>query len=66
MRTEAEAVHFLKSAQLATQKACVIRLAPTPGGPRRYRIFPDEEVYQDYLRRVGGEGGKSQILNPKS
>lgn len=56
MRTEAEAVHFLRSAQIATGKKCIMKLVRTPGGPKKYRIFPDEEAYEDYLYRLNSAG----------
>lgn len=52
MKTKVEAVHFLKGAEVSTGKKCIMRLTPLPGGFKKYKIFPDEQAYNDYLSRL--------------
>lgn len=52
MRSQREAVHFLKSAQVLTGKACFVRPGQTHRGRREsrvWKIFTTEEDYQSYI-----------------
>lgn len=49
MKTEDEAIHFLKSAELRTGKKCFVRHVKI-GEFDRWKIFTSEEDYENYLR----------------
>jgi len=48
MKTEEEAIHFLKSAQLKTEKKCFVRKVKL-GKFENWKIFTSENDYQSYL-----------------
>jgi hypothetical protein len=48
MKTEEEAFHFLKSAQLKTEKDCFVRKVKL-GKFEKWKIFTGEDDYQNYL-----------------
>ncbi|HEU4541580.1 MAG TPA: hypothetical protein VFR23_10695 [Jiangellaceae bacterium] len=52
MRSHREAVHFLKSAQVVTGKACFVRAVAKRRGSREstmWKIFTSESDYQSYV-----------------
>jgi hypothetical protein len=48
METEAEAIHFLKSAELRTGKKCCVRHVII-GRFDKWKIFTSEEDYRSYV-----------------
>ena len=49
MKTDEEAIHFLKSAELRTGKKCFIRQVKI-GQFEKWKIFTSEEDYESYLK----------------
>jgi len=49
MKTKEEALHFLKSAELRTDKKCFVRHVKI-GKFEKWKIFTSEEDYESYLR----------------
>jgi len=49
MKTEEEAIHFLKSAEIRTGKNCFVRRVKL-GKFEKWKIFTSEEEYQSYLK----------------
>jgi hypothetical protein len=49
MKTEEEAIHFLKSAELRTGKKCFVRHVKI-GKFEKWKIFTSEEDYKSYLK----------------
>jgi hypothetical protein len=49
MKTESEAIHFLKGAEVSTGKKCFIRHVKL-GKFEKWKIFTSEEDYQSYLK----------------
>jgi len=49
MKTEEEAIHFLKSAELKTGRKCFIRHVQI-GKFEKWKIFTSEEDYQSYIK----------------
>ncbi|OHE55104.1 MAG: hypothetical protein A3K61_01160 [Thaumarchaeota archaeon RBG_16_49_8] len=49
MKTEEEAIHFLKSAELKTDKKCFVRHVRI-GGFEKWKIFTSEEDYMSYIK----------------
>jgi hypothetical protein len=48
MKTEEEAIHFLRSAELRTGKKCFVRQVKI-GGFEKWKIFTSEEDYDSYI-----------------
>ena len=48
MKTEEEAIHFLKSAELKTGKNCFVRYVKI-GKFEKWKIFTSEEDYRNYI-----------------
>jgi hypothetical protein len=49
MKTEEEAIHFLKSAEIITGKNCFVQCVKI-GKFEKWKIFTSEEDYQSYLK----------------
>ena len=49
MKTEEEAIHFLKSAELRTGKKCFVRHVRI-GEFEKWKIFTGEEDYESYVK----------------
>jgi len=49
MKTEEEAIHFLRSAELRTGKKCFVRKVKI-GGFEKWKIFTSEEDYYSYTK----------------
>jgi hypothetical protein len=49
MQTEAEAIHFLKSAQLRTGKNCFVRHVRI-GKLDKWKIFTSEDDHKSYIK----------------
>jgi hypothetical protein len=50
MKSKKEAIHFLKSAQVQTNKECLIRSVYNKAGKVKWKIFTSEEDYESYIR----------------
>lgn len=50
MLTREEAIHFLKSAEVATGKRCFVREAMLPTGGKKWKIFTSERDYESYTK----------------
>jgi len=49
MKTEKEAIHFLKSAEMKTNKKCFVRHINI-GKFEKWKIFTSEDDYQSYIK----------------
>lgn len=49
MKSETEAIHFLKSAEVVTGRRCFVRKVANNAGKDKWKIFTSEEDYQSYL-----------------
>jgi hypothetical protein len=49
MKTEREAIHFLKWAEIKTGKKCFVRGIKNLAGKTKWKIFTSEEDYESYL-----------------
>jgi len=50
MKTEQEAIHFLKSAEARTGKRCFVRRVTFAPGIEKWKIFTSEDDYQSYMK----------------
>jgi hypothetical protein len=48
MKTESEAIHFLKGAEVTTGKKCFVRFVKI-GKFEKWKIFTSEEDYKSYI-----------------
>ena len=67
MKTEEEAIHFLRSAQLRTGKRCFIRQVKI-GKFKKWKIFASEEDYDTYIetRKHKRQHALSLVLSTKN
>lgn len=49
MTTKEEAIHFLKSAEVKTDKKCFVRQVKL-GAFKKWKIFTSEEDYESYVK----------------
>lgn len=50
MKSETEAIHFLKSAEMITGKKCFVRKVVNKSGREKWKIFTSEADYLSYIQ----------------